>query len=284
MKKALLEYFVAKNKTFLFVIRSDVDGPPLVKEIPYGTEFWARQRSEFYRAVLFANPYRTRAFEREISEFYDLGEILLKPALSHLSGVQMLYIVPHGDLHYLPFHGMRIPTADGDRLAITEFQIVYLPSASVLRFCQQKNPARQGGTKVNNPLVLGTWAANDPDAFRSAICAETQELATLFKARPLMGLEASKPSFLAQAPRADLLHLACHGSFITSPDTMSTTGLLLNNGRVFPTAAYSDGPHPRTLLQRGTVHFAHALAGECRIEKAIYRRLLSCLARRYGSG
>ena len=82
--KALLEYFVAGDRTYLFVIRSDADGPPLVEDIPYGAQFWVRQRQEFYYRIGLANPYNTRSFEREISEFYDLGAILLQPALSHL--------------------------------------------------------------------------------------------------------------------------------------------------------------------------------------------------------
>src|SRR4029434_4994779 len=55
-------------------------------------------------------------------------------------------IIPHGMLHFLPFHAF----FDGTQYMIDRFEFSYAPSASVLRYCQD-NPEVTGAT----PLIVG---------------------------------------------------------------------------------------------------------------------------------
>ncbi len=142
MRNALLEYFVTPEKTYMMIIRPE-DEEPNVVEIPEGEDFWKQARRELYSNLAKVRPGKPQKFEGRIGGFYKLGTLLIEPALDYLENTDLLYIVPHKDLHYLPFHGMKI-TRDGREIHLAEaFQVVYLPSASVLKFCQNKNPYRQ---------------------------------------------------------------------------------------------------------------------------------------------
>ena len=59
-------------------------------------------------------------------------ETLLSPALQSLLGASCLYLVPHGWLHNLPIHALRV----GDEAVATQVRVAYVPSITVLaRLC-----------------------------------------------------------------------------------------------------------------------------------------------------
>ncbi len=235
MKAALLEYFTTQDKTWVFVIRPE-DREPNLEEIPYGEDFWAQ-----YRGLLYDNltkpprrPGKARHFEREIEDFYELGTHLIEPVLPYLHETDLLYIVPHQTLHYLPFHAMKIKHDSEYVHLIEAFQVVYLPSSSVLKFCRNKNPMRQGRQTISHPLVMGTWADNDPQGYIDSVGSELRIMEDIFSVNGLESLDASKGCFLQNAGDSDLIHIACHGYFVPSMDTMSSSGILLNNGKTLP--------------------------------------------------
>ncbi len=88
------------------------------------------------------------------------GQILISPALANAGQARHLLIVPHKQLHYLPFHAL---VTEGEFL-IDRYTISYLPSASMLRTCLNPSPSGE------HALVLG-WDVNGklPFAEREAI-------------------------------------------------------------------------------------------------------------------
>ena len=92
----------------------------------------------------------TRTFEKSMlgvvqAHLRQLYEEVLAPVRAHLSA-RHLIIVPHGVLHYLPFHALM----DDSGYLIDSFTISYAPSASIFAHCQEK-PAHATGAS----LVLG---------------------------------------------------------------------------------------------------------------------------------
>src|SRR6185436_17016910 len=65
---------------------------------------------------------------------------LIAPLAAQLQAQHTLWIVPHGALHYVPFHALAYGGADGQpRALLDDYEIHYAPSATVLlEYCQRK--------------------------------------------------------------------------------------------------------------------------------------------------
>jgi tetratricopeptide (TPR) repeat protein len=128
-----------------------------------------------------------------------LYDLLIRP-LAGLTGRRGMVIVPAGALYYVPFHALH----DGSAYLVEGREVVYSPSAAVWQALQEK-PRR----KPKNALLMGFADA--------AIPLVNREINTLKKILPrhlsLTGKNATFTAYIKNAPRFDLLHLACHGQF-----------------------------------------------------------------------
>src|SRR5437867_10955931 len=103
----------------------------------------------------------------------DLYRALVAPIRDRLNTGHLI-IVPHGALHYLPFHAF----FDGRQYLIDAYAISYAPSASVLQHCLEK-----ADVTGSSPLVDGIPDRNAPQIRR-----EIEHLGSLFlDARRLEG-------------------------------------------------------------------------------------------------
>lgn len=145
-----------------------------------------------------------------------LHDLLVRPLEDHIGG-RDLVIVPAGPLYYVPFHALH----DGAGYLIESREIVYAPSAAVWQALREK-PAR----KPRNSLLMGFADEAIPEVAR--------EINTLKKILPrplaLTGKSATFAAYLKNAPRFDLLHLACHGQF--RPENPLFSSLHLADGWV----------------------------------------------------
>lgn len=122
-----------------------------------------------------------------------------------------LIVIPHGALHYVPFHALH----DGGGYLIERFEFSYAPSAAVLKLCRNKHAEKQvadlkADTSNGGVLVaLGVAETGTPN-----IEQEIETLATLFpNSVTLTGDRATRENLLEVAPSARFLHLASHGYF-----------------------------------------------------------------------
>jgi len=146
----------------------------------------------------------TQTFEQSMLDsvqvhLRQLYDEVLAPLRGRLH-VQHLVFVPHGVLHYLPFHAL----FDGAAYVVDSFTISYAPSASVFAHCQGKPAFTSGGT-----LVLGV-----PDAQAPFILEEVQSVArTLPDAGLIVGPAATAQVLREQGLHSRLIHIATHGKF-----------------------------------------------------------------------
>lgn len=125
---------------------------------------------------------------------------LVQPIVDGTREDEPVWIVPHGILHYLPFHAL--PTPEGT-LGFRN-PICYGPSASALAVCRN-GPRLDGGTVV---------AAGDPTGDLAYARREAERVAEAFGGDVLLGAQATKRELLAALDRheaVDVVHLACHG-------------------------------------------------------------------------
>lgn len=131
---------------------------------------------------------------------------IFAPLEAMVTGYRLI-VIPHGALHYVPFHALY----DGDRYLIDRFEISSVPSASVLKLCRaRRGSLRNSDLKSSDMLVaMGLAESGTPE-----IDEEIDALAALFpNSVALTGQQATRANLLEAAPRARFLHLASHGYF-----------------------------------------------------------------------
>ena len=130
----------------------------------------------------------------------ELYNEVFAPLRERLRGRRHLIIVPHGVLHYLPFHAL----FDGGSYLIDSFTISYAPSASVFAHCQEKST--NGG---RGALILGV-----PDAQAPFIREEVESVARILPdAELIVGEGATAQVLREQGLHSRLIHIATHGRF-----------------------------------------------------------------------
>ena len=145
---------------------------------------------------------------------HQLYTLLIAPIVPAISTYTNLIIVPHGPLHYVPFHALY----DGESYLIEKYQISHLPAAGLLG-----NPA-DGAKKAAGTLVLGhSFNGSLPNTVE-----EARLVAELWNGKAHYEEKANTHAFFEEAENYRLIHLACHADF--RADNPLFSGLSLENG------------------------------------------------------
>jgi hypothetical protein len=149
-----------------------------------------------------------------------LGELyneLIAPIRKHLDARHLVF-VPHGILHYLPFHALH----DGESFLIDSYTVSYAPSAAVYALCHL-----QRGKQGNGSLILGV-----PDAQAPLIQEEVESVHCALPGSELfLGEAANHDLLFRMAPERRLIHIATHGNF--RPDNPMFSGIRLSDGYLY---------------------------------------------------
>jgi CHAT domain-containing protein len=128
-----------------------------------------------------------------------LHDLLIRP-LERTLEQRKLIIVPHGSLHYLPFHALH----NGDHYLIERGELSVAPSAAIFQQCLQR-----GVQALQRALLVGVADEQAP-----RIVDEIQTLKEVFPgATTLIQDAATSEALRRNSAGVDVLHLACHGQF-----------------------------------------------------------------------
>lgn len=218
-KTALLEFAVADNQTFLFVLTGSETPKgrpePLLRLYPLTIK--RQELTERVRQLTQRIANNDLDYGASSGELYNL---LLAPAAEQLRGKSRLVIIPDDVLWETPFQALRSP--DG-RFLIQSAAISYAPSLTVLReiakahkvksaasLLAMGNPKLAGSTVLRSKnILMGTSFEPLPDAERLV-----KELAQVYGAKSskvYVGSEAREERLKAEANRYHILQLATHG-------------------------------------------------------------------------
>lgn len=194
---ALVEYLVSDSGTMAFVVtRAGVRAIPLDAERRTIVSL-----VDFVRGAM-DQPSVGGGTTPELVPLRRLAQILIDPLerSGTLRGVRRLLIVPHAELHYLPFAALR--DADG-RYLVERYEVAMAPSAGSLIDIEGRGPA--GGQGV---LLLAPAASRLPSSL--------QEVRSIGRAWDdsvvsLTGIRATKAELFRRAPRAGVVHIAGFG-------------------------------------------------------------------------
>lgn len=131
----------------------------------------------------------------------DLYKAIFAPLESMLNNNRLI-VIPHGPLHYVPFHAL---CDNRGNYLIDRFEISYSPSTAVLKVCR----AKQRGARGDKLVAFGVGESGTP-----GIENELRSLGAIFpNAVMLAGSDATRDNLMRLAPQARFLHLASHGYF-----------------------------------------------------------------------
>lgn len=198
----LIEYFSVKDQFIAAVVtRNSLEIVPVtpVSRVVNLIRMLHFQISKFRLGAEYVQTFEKTLLEAAQAHLSRLYQEVLAPLRGHLRG-KHLVLVPHGVLHYLPFHALH----DGVGYLIDSFTISYAPSASVFAHCQRK-PSRPSGSS----LILGV-----PDSQAPLILDEVRSVAGILPdAELIVGAEANEAALREKGSRSRLIHIATHGSF-----------------------------------------------------------------------
>jgi tetratricopeptide (TPR) repeat protein len=202
----LLEYFQAGDELVLFVFNEGRLSAHRLGSMGDVLALVDRFRFQVNKFGLGDSYVRAHAdallssTDRILAQLYS---ILIGPCADELVAARQLVVVPHGALHYLPFHALIDPT--GTPL-VERVELAYAPSSTVLAACYDR-PAMADDSA--NRLLIGVSDPAIPQVSREVAALRT----TFGDSQVLTDADATEQAFRRRAPAADVIHLASHAVF-----------------------------------------------------------------------
>ena len=206
----LAEYFTTEDLTLLFIVRADFEEPEVV-EIKTPLD----EVRQFVTANFGVTEGGSKVRELDLDEWQVRFGPFVEPVLPWTDEGDIVWLVPHDVLHYLPLHALKVE----GRYLIERNPVCYTPSASVMKYCHAKRKGRR-----EKALVLGD-SRNDLLHARE----EALTVAELFDTTPYLDGQATKSLIREKLEKEreelDILHFACHGYF--DPYQALKSGIML---------------------------------------------------------
>src|SRR6266576_2078680 len=199
---ALVEYFRIQDRTLACVVTRDqlhMVPVTLHSRIQKLLQLLQFQMSKFRLNPQYLATFNDSLLHSTEAHLKSLYQELLAP-IRHVLNSEHLVFVPHGLLHYVPFHALH----DGDSYLIDRHSVSYAPSASVYAVC----PGKQGSASGDS-LILGV-----PDVQAPLIQAEAEALSRILPNPKLfLGESATEEILRTHGRNSRIVHIATHGYF-----------------------------------------------------------------------
>ncbi len=212
----LLEFFIARDQvivcgispTTLWIERL----PSSIGKIRDLLGAFRFQLNRFNHGPAYLQRYASSLRQSTRDSLCQLYDLLLRP-FSECLVCDNLIIVPHGELHNVPFHAL----CDGQRYLLEQMGVSYAPSATIFHHIS----TTKNETVARRPLIIGLTDATIPFAQ-----VEAEALAQIFPDSELcIGERATVSSLAANDQRPAFLHVSTHATFRTDNPLFSALKL-----------------------------------------------------------
>jgi len=218
---ALVEYYSTGDRLIAVVVtrsRMEIVSVSVLSRIQNFLQLVRFQLSKFRMGSSYTQRFlepMQRAAESHLESLYNE---LIAPLRPLLEGCEHLIFVPHGPLHFLPFHALR----HSGRYLCDDFSISYAPSATIFALCQRKQPNTN-----SRSAVFGIADQNAPE-----IEGEVKTVAELLPGSELLTAERATAAALRdRGPSLELVHIATHGVY--RQDNPMFSGIRLGDGYLY---------------------------------------------------
>jgi CHAT domain-containing protein len=212
----LVEYFQVDDRIVLCLLdaeRLEIAPISVMPRVAEHVRLLQFQFSKFRLGAEYIRTFHDALLKSTQAHLHELFNELLAPVWSRLDG-RRLVIVPHGILHYVPFHALYT----GSQYVTDSCVVSYAPSASIYATCQQQP---DGGGKGS--LVLGVADEQAP-----MIEMEARAVAgALNDAHLFVGADATEQVLRTRGRDCRILHIASHGYF--RPENPMFSGIRLGD-------------------------------------------------------
>lgn len=218
MKSVLLEFLVTDKETLIFIIRQDwqekgiADTEPLVIKASfneYDVNKCVKQIRNLYKEWKenkYLSSYTDKIKLEERTDFYNIGEkIFSHQLMQSIEGYELIYFVPFSALHHLPIHAMKYNGME----IIDKFACSYLPSASVLQFCNRN----KGRPQKFNLKGIGVDASNEKTRYFVMEVSALKKLPYFNRAKIYDRKQAIRKNFFLNNDEFNILHCSSHAYF-----------------------------------------------------------------------
>lgn len=226
----LVEYFVARGEVLAFTLTDqEIQVHRRLTTISQLTRLLALLHLNLHRLspTLIARGDR---LENEIANLNGLLSrlytSLIQPIADQLNSYDQLIFVPHGPLHYLPFHAL----FDGHSYLMERCEISYLPNSSLLRHSQREGVGRDRSPSAL--VVAYSFGGELPHTL-----TEAEQVMNRLSGVSLLEEQATHANLTAHAKHARIIHLATHGQFRSEAPLFST--LYLADGPLTATDVFN---------------------------------------------
>jgi len=213
----LVEYYSAGDRMVAAIIsREGIEIVPIsvVSRITNLLHLLRFQFAKFRMGAAYTDKFAQPLLRATLAHLEGLYRELIEPIRPRLTGKHVIF-VPHGPLHFLPFHALR----NGEEYLCDAYTVSYAPSANVFALCQEKTDGHS-----RNSLVLGI-----PDQRAPLILSEVQSVAALLPQTELfVGSEATAQVLRQRGLETGVLHVATHGLY--RQDNPMFSGIKLGDG------------------------------------------------------
>src|SRR5271163_3926675 len=199
---AIVEYYSTGDRLVAAVVTRDsikIIPVSVVSRVLNFLHLLRFQLSKFRMGSAYTHRFEQPLLRAAQGHLESLYADLIAPLREHLTAKHLIF-VPHGALHFLPFHALR----DGGEYLCDSYTISYAPSATVFALCQEK-----AASDMPNSLVMGI-----PDERAPQILSEVQSVAKLLPHPELfVGPDATTDVLRRRGAASSLLHVATHGNY-----------------------------------------------------------------------
>jgi len=213
----LVEYYSAGDRLLAAVVSSksiEIVPVSVVSRVANLLHLLRFQFAKFRMGTAYTERFAQPLLRATLGHLEALYRELIEPIRGRLAGKHVVF-VPHGPLHFLPFHALR----NGEEYLCDAYTVSYAPSATLFGLCQQKAVSER-----RNSLVLGI-----PDERAPLILGEVQAVAALLPQTELfVGAQATAQVLRERGPEIGLLHVATHG--IYRQDNPMFSGIKMGDG------------------------------------------------------
>jgi CHAT domain-containing protein len=217
MNTTLVEYYSTGDRLIVAVVTRDtikISVVSVVSRVLHFLHLLRFQLSKFRMGAAYTHHFEQPLLSATQGHLEALYAELIAPIREHLNAKHLIF-VPHGALHFLPFHALR----NGDEYLCDTYTISYAPSATVFALCQEKTVS-----DIPNTLVMGI-----PDERAPHILNEVQSVASILPHPELfLGAQATSQILRERGSAGSLLHIATHGTY--RQDNPMFSGIRLGDG------------------------------------------------------
>src|SRR5882757_6625992 len=217
MNTTLVEYYSTGDRLIAAVITREsikISIVSVVSRVLHSLHLLRFQLSKFRMGAAYTHHFERPLLSATQGHLEALYAELIAPIREHLNAKHLIF-VPHGALHFLPFHALK----NGDEYLCDTHTISYAPSAAVFALCQEKNTS-----DIPNTLVMGI-----PDERAPHILNEVQSVASILPHPELfLGAQATSQILRERGSTGSVLHIATHGTY--RQDNPMFSGIRLGDG------------------------------------------------------